>query len=83
MLRLATAVDDATPKEKMRAAFDMVDLDKSGYLDAEEVSEALKSLDSDLNKAGTTECHPSRVAVQGRLKVCAVLRRDFSEIQRQ
>ncbi|CAM9506087.1 unnamed protein product, partial [Ectocarpus sp. 12 AP-2014] len=31
-------------KEKMRAAFEMVDTDKSGYLDANEVLEALKKL---------------------------------------
>lgn len=58
MLRLTEAVEDASPKEMMRAAFDMVDVDKSGYLDMKEVSEALKSLDSDLNEAGTTESLP-------------------------
>eukprot|EP00752_Nemacystus_decipiens_P007342 g6568.t1 len=50
MLRLTAALDDTSPKKKMRAAFDMVDVDKSGYLDAKEVSEALKALDSDLNE---------------------------------
>lgn len=59
MLRLTATRSDASTEEKMRAAFDMVDVDKSGCLDAKEVSEALNSLDSDLNEASTTELVPS------------------------
>lgn len=51
MLRLTAAGGDALSTEKMRAAFDMVDVDKNGSLDAAEVLEALKKLESDLNEA--------------------------------
>eukprot|EP00903_Cladosiphon_okamuranus_P011877 g11156.t3 len=50
MLCLTAAGGDANHKEKMRAAFDTVDVDKSGCIDAKEVSEALASLESDLNE---------------------------------
>ena len=73
MLRLAEGIDNASPKEKMRAAFDMVDVDKSGYLDAKEVSEALKSFDSDLNEAS-----PAAVLLEvlfWAMGICTVFRR--------
>ncbi|CAN0290272.1 unnamed protein product, partial [Ectocarpus fasciculatus] len=41
-------------KEKMRAAFEMVDADNSGYLDANEVLEALKKLESSLGEVHVT-----------------------------
>ncbi|CAM9786702.1 unnamed protein product [Ectocarpus sp. 4 AP-2014] len=50
MLLLTAAGAETLSKEKMRAAFEMVDTDKSGYLDANEVSEALKKLESSLGE---------------------------------
>lgn len=50
MLRLTAPGGDAFSTEKMRAAFDMVDIDKSGYLDAAEVLKALRKLESDLDE---------------------------------
>ncbi|CBJ31277.1 n/a [Ectocarpus siliculosus] len=50
MLLLTAAGTETLSKEKMRAAFEMVDTDKSGYLDANEVLEALKKLESSLGE---------------------------------
>lgn len=74
MLRITVVGDDASPKEKMRAAFDMVDVDKSGCLDAKEVSEALKRLDSDLDEASTIELLHRRVAATAVREQCKYVR---------
>lgn len=51
MLRLsATGGSADLNKEKMRAAFDMVDVDKNGNIDAEELVEVLRKLESDLSE---------------------------------
>ncbi|CAM9985097.1 unnamed protein product [Ectocarpus fasciculatus] len=54
MLLLTAAGAETLSKEKMRAAFEMVDADNSGYLDANEVLEALKKLESSLGEEDVT-----------------------------
>lgn len=51
MLRLSAAGGaDTLSEEKMRAAFNMLDMNKSGNLDAEELLQALQKLESDLSE---------------------------------
>lgn len=50
MLRLTSAGGDAFSKEKMRDAFDMVDMNKSNSLDGNEVFQAIRKLEANLSE---------------------------------